>query len=65
MTDTQLETLYSQLNEYILSHFEFFWSIVFGILGIIGVALYFIARSMVESWLPAKFGYCICVHAGK
>ena len=54
MTDTQLETLYSQLNEYILSHFEFFWSIVFGILGIIGVALYFIARSMVEKGIEKE-----------
>ena len=48
MTAEQINSLYFQFNEYLLRHFEFFWAIIIGIFAIIGVALYFIAKSMVE-----------------
>lgn len=44
-----LETLYKQVNNFTVNHFILFWAIIVGVLAIIGVALYFVAKSIAES----------------
>lgn len=43
-----LEKLYDQLNSYVLCSFDLFWGIILGVFGVIGIALYFIAKSVVK-----------------
>ena len=43
-----LEKLYDQLNSYVLSSFDLFWGIILGVFGVIGIALYFIAKSVIK-----------------
>lgn len=48
MTYQELSELYSQINNYILQHFVFFWAVILGIIALLGVALYFVAKSMTQ-----------------
>lgn len=47
MTADQIQSLYNQINAYILGHFEMFWTIIIGVFAIIGVALYFVVKSII------------------
>lgn len=49
MTSEQISSLYDQFNNYILQHFVFFWAIIVGILAIVGIALFFIAKSIINT----------------
>ena len=54
MSNEQMLSLYAQLNEYILRHFEFFWAIVIGVFAIIGVALYSIAKASIAKGIEKE-----------
>ena len=43
-----LQALYEQINNFVIQHFVLFWAIIVGVFAIIGVALYFIAKSVAQ-----------------
>lgn len=47
MTADQIQSLYNQINTYILGHFEMFWTVIIGVFTIIGIALYFVVKSII------------------
>ena len=49
-----LEKLYELVDAHVLHNFTLFWSIILGILAIIGVALYFIAQNIIEAGLRKR-----------
>ena len=40
-----LEKLYNQMLDIVTNNINLYWAILFGVMGVIGVALYFIASS--------------------
>ena len=55
MSFDQIQSLYDQLNKYILGNFQLFWNIILGTFSIIGVALFFIAKAMVDRGVSKIF----------
>ena len=49
-----LETLYEQVDTHVLHNFELFWTIILGILAIIGVALFFISKNAIKSGIDKE-----------
>lgn len=45
---SSLEKLYEQVNNQVLYNQTLFWSIILGVIGIIGIALFFIAKNMIQ-----------------
>lgn len=43
-----LQALYEQINNFVIQHFILFWAIIVGVFAIVGVALYFIAKSVAQ-----------------
>lgn len=50
----QIQNLYSDLHEYIFGHFELFWTVIIGVFAIIGIALFFLAKSIIAQGIEKE-----------